>query len=270
MLMVALSACASQPPSEIQCDDYVAVTGQPLVSQQELMQMLAAAPATNVDREQRLEEELNSAGCNQLSIGDVRGSQQNNVICMLPGRFQRSIVVGAHFDKQRRSGGVADNWSGATLLPVLFRELAVRPRNQGVWLVGFAEEEKNLQGATSFVRTLSASQLDETMVMVNLDTLGLGPLRLDPRSTNKFSKQVDCAARVTDLEKISAKHLPETSGDWQPFRAAGVPVLNFHSLDRTKLKVIHSPRDNLGAIHGEDYYQTYLFLRQLLLNLADQ
>jgi len=269
-LIAVLTACASHPQLVVQCDDYVQATNTAPMSQQELLGKLAASPGTNSEREQLLAKELATAGCDQLTLGDVRGSQQNNVICILPGRSQRSIVVGAHFDKQRSSGGVADNWSGVALLPILFRELAVSPRNQSVWLVGFAEEEKDLQGAASFVRALSTSQRDDVAVMVNLDTLGLGPLRLDPRSTNKLSTQVDCTARVTGSEKILSKHLPEMSGDWEPFRAAGVPVLNFHSLNRANLKVIHSPRDNLDAIQGEDYYQSYLFVRQLLFNLADQ
>ena len=47
------------------------------------------------------------------------------------------------------------------------------------------------------------------------------------------------------------------SGDWEPFRARGVPIVNLHSLTRTGLKIIHTRRDRLAAVDQEHYYQTY-------------
>ena len=76
----------------------------------------------NKQRETTLKRLFQEAGCDGdlLSEQPVQGTKQRpNVICVLPGKSQRTIIIGAHFDRVSEGDGVVDNWSGASLLPFL-------------------------------------------------------------------------------------------------------------------------------------------------------
>src|SRR4051794_25637432 len=73
---------------------------------------------TNSEREATLKRLFIEAGCGEhLSEQPVRKSKTPNLICAQPGSSGRIIIVGAHYDRVRMGDGVADNWSGASLLP---------------------------------------------------------------------------------------------------------------------------------------------------------
>jgi hypothetical protein len=61
-------------------------------------------------REQTLKRLFQDAGCSEhLTEQSVKGSQLPNVICVLPGSSNRTIIVGAHFDHDSSGDGVVDN-----------------------------------------------------------------------------------------------------------------------------------------------------------------
>src|SRR5215469_10987659 len=76
----------------------------------------------NKQREIALKAMFSESGCDDqhLSEQPVRGSRLPNVICLLPGKSENVIIVGAHFDHVSLGDGVVDNWSGASLLPSLY------------------------------------------------------------------------------------------------------------------------------------------------------
>jgi Zn-dependent M28 family amino/carboxypeptidase len=100
------------------------------------------------------------AGCrdDRLTEQAVKGTKVPNVVCILPGMTDTRIVIGAHFDKVRRGMGVADNWSGASLLPSLFESLRNQVRRHTMVFVGFTDEEMGLVGSRFFVRSLTREQ----------------------------------------------------------------------------------------------------------------
>ena len=79
----------------------------------------------NKQREATLKRLFEEAGCDRAHLSEqpVKGSKQPNVICVLPGKGQRTIIVGAHFDRGSDGDGVVDNWSGASLLPSLYQSV---------------------------------------------------------------------------------------------------------------------------------------------------
>src|SRR5689334_8322176 len=80
------------------------------------------------EREATLKRMFVDAGCGEhLSEQRVHLSPPN-LICVLPGDSGRVIIVGAHFDHVRAGDGVADNWTGASLLPSLYEAIKVQPR----------------------------------------------------------------------------------------------------------------------------------------------
>ncbi len=66
---------------------------------------------------------------------------------MLPGRSDRVIIVGAHFDRVADGDGVVDNWSGASLLPSLYEAVKLEPRRHTYIFVGFTDGEEGEVGS---------------------------------------------------------------------------------------------------------------------------
>jgi Iap family predicted aminopeptidase len=56
--------------------------------------------------------------------------------------------------------------------------------------------------------------------------------------------------------------------DSHAFLNARIPLLTMHSLTQETWSVLHSPADNLKAIHPDDYYAFYR-LAAALLSLID-
>src|SRR5262245_27579395 len=84
------------------------------VSQDIVESRLKMYAGSDQQRESSLKQMFADAGCSQqLSEQPVKGAKQPNLICVLPGRSSRLIVVGAHFDHVSAGDGVVDNWSGA-------------------------------------------------------------------------------------------------------------------------------------------------------------
>ena len=74
----------------------------------------------DTEREAILKGAFLEAGCgDHLSERPVKHVRQPNLICVLPGNSEGTIFVGAYFDHANEGEGVADNWSGASLLPSL-------------------------------------------------------------------------------------------------------------------------------------------------------
>lgn len=110
-----------------------------------------------------------------------------NVICTLPGATNSTIIVGGHFDFADQGRGLADDWSGTSLLPSLYHALKALPRQHTYKFVAFASEEKGLVGSRLFVKKLSPAQRAETRAFVNLECLGLSsPKVWRSRSTHSW------------------------------------------------------------------------------------
>ena len=263
-----LCACASEPPLDTSCEERVsagAAIGQ--VSREDVEARLEALALTNAERAAAVERLFREAGCEAtLRQESVPGSELPNVICRLPGRSATRIVVGAHYDKVELGEGAADNWSGAALLPSLYRSLATRERLHSFEFIAFSDEEAGLVGSLGHVRALDTSQRRATLAMVNLDTLALGTLKVERRGADPTllcymlgsRALLDLPIELVNVDRVG-------TSDFAPFRAAGIPVLSVHSIGQAKLRVLHSKDDTLAALDREAYYASY---RVLALYLA--
>ena len=120
-----------------------------------------------------------------MSEQPVKYSKVPNVICVLPGVSDRVIIVGAHFDRVSTSDGVADNWSGASLLPSLYESVKIEPRQHTYVFIGFTDEEQGLVGSRFYARKMTPEQVAATDAMINLDTLGLAPTEVWAHRSDK-------------------------------------------------------------------------------------
>jgi len=87
-------------------------------------------------------------------------------------------LVGAHFDRVDTGLGVADNWSGAALLPSFYQALLSSGRHHTFAFVGFADEGKGLIGSEFYASRISKEQAAKIRAMINLDTLGLSSTKI--------------------------------------------------------------------------------------------
>src|SRR5689334_333220 len=98
---------------------------------------LAHFSKKNPERRAILKKWFEDAGCPDLSEQPVKHTALPNLICTMPGATDHVIVVGAHFDCVDAGDGVADNWSGASLLPSLLETLKSRPRQHTYVFIAF-------------------------------------------------------------------------------------------------------------------------------------
>jgi Zn-dependent M28 family amino/carboxypeptidase len=234
---------------------------------QVVQQRLALYQGNDTAREATLMKLFSDAGCSgaNLSEQSVSGRKQPNVICVLPGATQATIVVGAHFDHISEGDGVVDNWSGASLLPSLFQSLQSFPRTHTFVFIGFTGEEEGLVGSAFYVKHLAKDQLANIVAMVNLDTLGLGPTEVwasqsDPLLVNRLAAtagSLKLPIRGMDVNGVGRS-------DEESFIEKNVCTVTIHSLTPETLHVLHSAADTSQAIRFSDYYDTYRVLAGFL------
>lgn len=217
---------------------------------------------SNAQREATLKNMFAQAGCDDqhLSEQPVKGSKLPNVICVLPGSSDKVIIVGAHFDRAPEGDGVVDNWSSASLLPSLYEALKDQPRAHTYIFIGFTDEERGEIGSRFYARQMTQPQVAATEEMVNMDTLGLGPTKVwathsDKRLTEVLlytANQLHLSVEGVSVEKIGA------STDSEQFAERKIPRITIHSYTQKDFDshILHSPKDNLSAMHLDDYYQT--------------
>jgi putative aminopeptidase FrvX len=216
---------------------------------------------TNRERGARLARMFVDAGCGEnVSEQPVKYSKAPNVICVLPGTSDRVIIVGAHFDRVPGSDGVADNWSGASLLPSLYESLKIEPRQHTYVFIGFTEEEQGLVGSHFYARKMTLEQVAATDAMINLDTLGLAPTEVwTHRSDKRLTEALFRVAMYLKMPFSGVNFERVGSTDSESFKARKIPRITIHSLTQKSYdkEILHTRKDKLSAMNLDDYYDTY-------------
>jgi putative aminopeptidase FrvX len=218
---------------------------------------LAKASTKNHERMLAIAEMFKEAGC-EATQQQVKGSKEPNVVCVLPGKSEKQIIVGAHFDQVEEGKGIIDNWSGASLLPSFYQSVKSQPREHTFVFVAFTDEEVDLIGSKFYVKQLTKDQLKNVVAMVNMDTLGLAPTEIWVSHADK--KLVQLAATIAQAMKLPVTGVDVDAvgtTDSEPFREKKIPAITFHSLTQDTLKVLHSKADNRDALKFQDYYSSY-------------
>ncbi len=188
-----------------------------------------------------------------------------NVICTLPGQTTSTIIVGGHFDFAEHGKGIVDDWSGVSLLPSLYLALKPQTRQHTYVFIAFASEEKGLIGSTRYVRKLAPEQTAVIRAFVNLECLGLGAAKVwVNRSTPALVMRLDQVAQAINIKLDGVNVDKVGDDDTHPFLLAKLPVISIHSITQQTYPILHSVRDNLDAIHQDDYYQSYRLIAYFL------
>jgi hypothetical protein len=241
-----------------------------LVNQQTIWQRLKGAPKKDSAREAQLAAMFREAGC-QPTEQPVKGSNQPNVICTLPGTSDSVIVVGGHFDHVDEGDGIIDDWSGASLLPSLYQSLASIPREHTYIFIGFAGEEKGMLGSEVYVRQLAPAQRRKISAMVNLECLGVTPTKIwTSHSETRLVQILVAVAQNLKLPLAGVNVERVGTTDSESFAAYQIPRITIHSITQETWPLLHSPGDNIKAIHEAWYYDSYRMITEYLALLDTQ
>ena len=229
------------------------------LTQDQLKTWVSQAEAKNTGRLDRLRSLFQSVGC-ATTEQKVSGSKMPNLICEIPGPDEAVILIGAHYDKVDQSQGVIDNWSGASMLPAIYQAIkyAGTAAKHMIVFVAFADEEKGLVGSRSYAAKLKKEERAHYEAMINIDSVGSGPVKIwagrnDPRLTQLLN-----AVAVSLKIEVGAINLDQVGlGDSFPFHDKKIRTIDFHSLTAETWPILHSPRDNPQALQFENYWDTY-------------
>ncbi len=242
------------------------------VPREDVERRLRSFENTNFKRELQLRSLFEEAGCkgDNLTEQRVKHAQAPNVICTLPGSTGSVIVVGAHFDFVDAGQGVVDNWSGCSLLPSFFQSLKPFPRKHTYVFIGFTNEEEGLVGSKFYLHELGKEGRANIEAMVNLDSLGLTPTKIeldraDKKLANAFAGVAGSLKLPFSVVNVHGVGLSDSDS----FEDAKIPTINIHSVTTMTFPILHSPRDQMRAIHLDDYYDTYLLVRAYLAYLDE-
>lgn len=230
------------------------------VEQSTIEARLKGAVPKNPERRAKLHTLFEEAGCKGEALSEpaVKGSSQPNVVCRLAGEADSVIVVGAHFDKVAAGEGVVDNWSGASLLPSLFESLNGEARRHTLVFIGFTDEEKGMVGSEAYAKRLTPEERGKIRAMVNLDSLGLSPTKVWlSRADRGLAEALNQVAYTLKLPLAYVNVEQVGSADSESFAKRKIPSLTIHSVTQETFPILHSSKDQLSAIHMDDYYATY-------------
>ena len=235
---------------------------------------LVEVPEKNADRIERLKQLFQQAGCGSeyLEVSLHGGTPYPNVICTLPGRSSNTIVVGANVDKPPDGKGIVDNWTGAALLPHLYRSLAAAPRAPCSSFRTWPKPMKRKECARGYLRRLGAERRDRIRAMVNLKGLGLGATSVWATQADRNLRQdLHAVAKAMGLPLESVRFFKNVNADSEAFLFWGIPSITVTSYAKSNARLLENPiRDReTSQIDLPAYYDSARLIALYLAYLAD-
>ncbi len=133
------------------------------------------AQAGEADRIGTLRKMFQKAGCPQVLEQSVPKEEFPNLICVLPGDEEGTIVVGASSDYVSEEAQTSSRWGALAMLPLLAESLTAVRHRFTLTLVAFTGREHGTRGATWYLSQLTETQRKPIQAMIDLDNLGTTP-----------------------------------------------------------------------------------------------
>ena len=196
-----------------------------------------------------------------------------NVVGMIPGTGQDTIIIGAHRDHFGRPAGLYfpgadDNASGTAVMLEVARALGksgLRPQRT-ILFVSFSGEENNLIGSRLYT-SRPVVPLDSTKAMINIDHAGVGNGRLTVGITRIEKTTAEEAVRAAGLTDKLDLYGFFPGGDHVPFKEAGVPTITIVSGGIHPH--FHQPTDTADTINPEILQAVARYVLALSWQLAN-
>jgi alkaline phosphatase isozyme conversion protein len=208
-----------------------------------------------------------------------------NVMAVKQGESDREIVVGAHYDSEVRGRGAGDNASGVGVLLEVAGAIRDVTTPYTIRFIAFGAEEQGLGGSHQHVSRLSQSEIDNTVAMINLDSLIAGEIAYVYGDFGEYGVIRDWVLALADAEGDTLRTQPGENpeypagttcdcSDHAPFADAGIPYAYFESTNWSL-----GEKDGYVQVdpqYGEDGYiwhtrfDTLAYIDQTFPGRADQ
>jgi hypothetical protein len=220
--------------------------------------------------------ELNAA----ISLDVLKEKTElRNVLGVIPGRSQETVVIGAHYDHLGLGGkstlapeqlgqihnGADDNASGTAGIMQLADELSAGQPHSNLVFAAFAGEELGLLGSRYYVEH-PAFPLEDTVTMLNLDMIGRsrGELMVGGVGTaSEFQSIFDQVEQTSPL-RLNLAETPNGPSDHLAFAVKKIPVLFFFSGLHSDY---HKPSDDWQKIDVRRSHQVLDVVRDVIERL---
>lgn len=193
-----------------------------------------------------------------------------NVIVKKDGKSKKEIIVGAHYDSVN-TNGAGDNGSGVATVLEMAKSLKNKDLDYTIKFVFFGSEELGLQGSKAYVNAMSQAEIDNTILMVNLDSVLAGTYTYlyggKYNSTTKVveqdwavnqgfeqAKKLNLPIKNNDT-KLNYQYPSPTTGNWSDhayFKNAGIAHIYLEASNWEVLDDENNPEDgSTGAAETE-------------------
>ncbi len=163
-----------------------------------------------------------------------------NVMTVKPGQSPKEIIVGAHYDSVQIGTGADDNASGVGVLLEVAERIKDIPTPYTIRFVLFGAEEVGLEGSKYYASQMKQEDIQNTIAMVNLDSLIAGDIAYvygDEGEAGVLRDWTLAYAKEHNLELqtqlgLNPEYPAGTTGDFSdhaPFKALGIPYTYFES-----------------------------------------
>lgn len=194
-----------------------------------------------------IKQELESFGY-QTTVTPFTYTRKNqdynsqNISVIKKGRSSKKIIVGAHYDSVG-TAGVDDNGSGVAVTLETAKKFIHIDTPYTIEFVFFGAEEVGLKGSKAYVDNMTAEEKQNTILMVNLDSILAGTytyiyggtVQSDGTVANTFavdqaknlSNQLQLGLRLNNTA-INYDYPSPSTGSWSDhasFANAGIPYL---------------------------------------------
>jgi len=234
-----------------------------VLDQQTVDAMVLGVPQPNQLRLAQVKRAFSDVECTETNLREQATAEGTNLLCTLPGNSTDTILVVAHYLHVGEGMSVVDDWSGAIMLPFLYRALTATPRRHTFTFVALSGED----GGKVFLSSLTHAQRHAIKAVVALDALGLGPTRFYIHQLGALRSPAEnfLASQLIEAADNQGLTPPESSipeawfriDDTRAFRYQGMPAILMHSVDGSKRNVPGSADDKSDAIDTNAYFASY-------------
>jgi carboxypeptidase Q len=200
-----------------------------------------------------------------------RKAETGNIIVSFPGRSDKKIVVGAHFDAWDLGTGGVDNGHGTAILFDIARLLQkYSPENEyGIDLVWFNGEELGLLGSKNYVEVHGKEGI---LAMINMDMTG-SPTGFNAMGYDEFIPFFEQLAKEMygyDM-KNGVTSQAWTNSDHMYFMFAGIPSFTLHAhIDKPMYWYYHDYNDTFDKANKRYLSDAAAVITVLTYELANR
>ncbi|KMY52841.1 peptidase M28 [Bacillus sp. FJAT-27231] len=185
-----------------------------------------------------------------------------NVIAYKKGKSSKELIVGAHYDSVAKGKGSDDNASGVGVMLETAEVLKNIKTPYSVKFIAFGAEEVGLRGSTHYAGQMTKQEIQNTVGMINLDSLAVGDNMYVYGSLGDKGFIRDQALKIAEKKKLNIGTNPGinpdypagTTGDWSdhaPFSKLGIPYAYFEA---TNWKIGDMDGYTQTVKHGEVWH----------------